>query len=336
MKKNVLIIDNWFKSKRHHLINEISLRDDLNVTEEYNFHFNKKFNIIERLFYKLRIPLDSTKFNHRILSLINQKNFDYILVIKGNYIKQKTLDEIKSKPNIKLYHWSNDNMSKNHNTSRYFENGIRFYDKIFTVKGYNVDKLKKKGARNIIFFDKAFAKKHHFIEQFDKRFEFDILFIGSAEKDRYEKMKYLSLNGFKVNIFGNMWNKRKFKENENLIIHRAPLEGKQYRQAISSSKITLCFLRKINDDLQTSRTYEIPACNGFMIAERTSEHSRIYKEDKEAVFFSSKEELLTKVKYYLKNHKKRKEIQKSGYNMIKSSKYQYMNMVNLIFNDLYK
>ena len=73
------------------------------------------------------------------------------------------------------------------------------------------------------------------------------------------------------------------KSQKNLIIHNKPLEGKLYREAISNSKINLCFLRKANDDLQTDRTMEIPACKGFMIAERTNEQIKLFKEDIEAV-----------------------------------------------------
>lgn len=332
MNKTVLIADNWFKSRRHYLIDEISSRSNLNVIEVFNFDKNRKFTVIERIFYKLRLPLDLTKFNRRLVSIVEKNKIDYVIVIKGNYVKPNTLKKIKKISNCKLYSWSNDNMSKKHNSSLYYVNGLKFYDINFTVNGYQIETLKRLGAGRFVYFDKAFSKNDHFPEKLNQKFAFDVLFIGSAEKDRYEMMKYLSENGIRVNVFGNMWTNSGFKSNPNLKIHRHSLEGKNYREAISSSKITLCFLRKINDDLQTSRSFEIPACRGFMLAERTSEHTRIFKEDREAVFFSNKEELLEKTIYYLKNEKKRENIRDNGYNMILNSKYKFKYIVDLIFN----
>ena len=124
----------------------------------------------------------------------------------------------------------------------------------------------------------------------------------------------------------------------NLFIHKHPLFNENYALAIASSKITLTFLSKINEDLHTSRSFEIPACGGFMIAERTSEHTTLFEENKEAVYFSSNNELLEKINYYLNNEIVRKEIINNALKRSKSSGYSYDDMADKLvidFQELY-
>ena len=329
----ILIIDNGFKDYKPFIIK--SFEKDLNVELKviYNFERLKKFSLIERIFYKLRFPLDNSNFNARILSISHKFKPNLIFIIKGNYVFPSTITSLKRNLNAKIISWTADNMIKKHNTSFYFDKSISIYDIHFTTKSNAVKPLEKIGAKKVIFLNKAFSKYDHFPVEYDSNYDFDVLFIGTAEKERFKTMKYLSINGIRVNIFGNSWSK-KYIGNHNLIIHRRPLLGEEYRKAIYSSKVTLCFLRKINDDLQTDRTMEIPACKGLMFAERTNEHKNLFKENKEAIFFDSNEELLKKIKFYLNNKSLADEIRKNGFERCIKSNYDFDNMKDIILNEI--
>jgi spore maturation protein CgeB len=88
-------------------------------------------------------------------------------------------------------------------------------------------------------------------------------------------------------------------------------------------EIALHFLRHGNRDEQDSRTFEIPACKIFMIAEKSLLHLQLFKENEEAVFFETKEELLEKVKFYRDNNEERERIAKNGYTRCISSGYDH-------------
>ena len=71
------------------------------------------------------------------------------------------------------------------------------------------------------------------------------------------------------------------------------------------------------------RTFEIPACSAFMLAERTDEHLELFKEDKEAVYFTSTEELVDKVAFYLKHEAARRQIAEAGYRRLTTGGFTY-------------
>jgi spore maturation protein CgeB len=108
------------------------------------------------------------------------------------------------------------------------------------------------------------------------------------------------------------------------------LYREDYPKVLQAFKISLCFLRKINSDQQTARTMEIPACGGFLLAERTNEHLRLFEEGKEADFFSSNEELLEKCEYYLQHETLLADIAKAGRSRCVTSGYSNLETIGKI------
>jgi spore maturation protein CgeB len=121
-----------------------------------------------------------------------------------------------------------------------------------------------------------------------------------------------------------MWNKANVSNiSENLKIHSKELVGDDYNSTLANAKVVLGFLRKVNLDTQTSRTFEIPACGGFMIMEYTKNQDRLFTEDKEAVYFRTKEELLHKAEYYIQHQSEAKTIVKNARLRCETDHYEY-------------
>ncbi len=267
--------------------------------------------------YNFSVSLFAVDINKEILDRCSGKYYDIVWIDKGLLINSKTLSLLKSKNIVgKIIGYSPDNMMERHNQSQNFLDSFPYYDYYVTTKSYTVDILKRMGCSNIIFVNNAFEESFHYpynlTDNERNRLGGKVGFIGAWEQERYNSILYLAENGIPIKVWGGgKWLICKNKY-PTLEIKPTGLFSDEYNKALSAFDISLCFLRKMNFDLQTTRTMEIPACGSLLMAERTSEHMQLFEENKEAVFFSNNEELLEKCRYYLHHEEERKQITKAA------------------------
>src|SRR6185436_2742196 len=123
-------------------------------------------------------------------------------------------------------------------------------------------------------------------EEERRNFGAEVGFVGQYERERADALVALSGAGIPVTAWSWDWDLRRHRH-LNLDVRRRFLDGLDYARAVNAARINLGFLRKVNRDLQTTRSIEIPACGGFLLAERTDEHRRLFREGEEAEFFGS-------------------------------------------------
>ena len=273
--------------------------------------------LLYKIFWKLRIPLDDMGVNFALRREIKKNSFDVIWIEKGNMIWPWTLKHLKRlSPNSALISCSEDDMFVRHGHSLWYRWGVCNYDIVFTTKTYNLNELLSFGVkRTVLFLDSYDEQMHKQISQAKlqkNRFSSDVSAVGAFENERAMSILYLAQNGIKVTVWGNGWGGW-VNRHPNLDVRNEFLFGEDYSRAICASKININFLRKINRDEVTSRSVEIPACGGFMLAERTERHSSYFEEGIEAEFFSSNQELLEKVRIFLQKDLEREKIAMAGY-----------------------
>ncbi len=340
---NILFVSGSYPTKETHPM-KLSLESlGAKVEEVHRWkrevsHYKDDRSLVEKIFEKFKIPLDKDGANKDILSKIRNSSYDIVFVVKGNHIFPSTLSKIKKNyPNLKLINWSLDDMFAKHNRSFFYTLNLKKYDLVVSTKSYNLDEceLPSLGAKKILFQNNSFYQFDYIktIKR-NKIYKYDVCFIGTAEKQRFDSMNYLARNGIKVTIFGSGWEKRQFSEfHPNLTINAQNLDGKDYFEAIASSKISLCFLRKINRDRQTLRTVEIPSVGGFLLAEYSEEHASMFEDCHEASFFRTDDELFEKVNYYLENDALREKIAQKGKERAKS--FNMIHSAERILEELY-
>ena len=331
----LLFISNGSKNEISYFADAYHNRNDLIVEVEYLWTNKRNYNFTYRIFNKLKIPPDVDDINGRLLDKIKSFDPNIIFIVKGNSVYPWILKSIKQEyPDIKLVSFSNDNMCLWSNKSLYYHFGINYYDLVVSI---NIDlyrRIEEFYSGKVLYIDKSYSKKYHKFLQLENK-QYDCLFIGSYEKERFEIMKYLAQSGIKIDVFGNMWDKADVSNiSSNLTIHYQELVGNDYNHSLANAKIVLGFLRKVNLDTQTSRTFEIPACGGFMIMEYTENQDRLFAEDKEMVYFRTKEELLNKILYYIKHQDEAQSIVNAARSRCETDGYEYDYRIDTILESI--
>ncbi len=277
---------------------------------------SKKYWLTLRIIRRLGYPPDLAGANAQILSYIKSLLFDILWVDKGLAIHPRTLSAIKRQnPACQLVHYSPDDMLNPRNQSKRYLAGLPLYDLHVTTKSYNVSELKEIGATNVFLVENAYDKYTHrpiaLTRDEERQWGCDVGFIGAYERERFEMLLALAKAGVEVVVRGPGW-ETCLDRHPQLQVKPGWVLGDDYAKAIVATKINLCFLRKVNRDLQTTRSVEIPACGGLMLAERTEEHLALFEEGKEAEFFGDEKELKEKINYYLQYDVKREQIAAKG------------------------
>ncbi len=139
-----------------------------------------------------------------------------------------------------------------------------------------------------------------------------ISFVGTALDHRVPFVRRLiARERLPVTVFGNRWEKTLLYQLHRSCFHPAVL-AHAYADVIRCSHISLGFVSSSNRDEYSMRTFEIPACAGFLLAERTPAHQALFREGVEAEFFDSVLECADKARFYLRNHSVRARVAAAG------------------------
>ena len=304
----------------------------------------RDFSLLYRVAHRLGYCLDTEKVNAAIRRAVEAYRFDFVWIEKGNMIGAATLRHIRHvSPETRLFWYSEDDMFLPHNQSRAFLKSLPLYDCVFTTKERNrqAAELPALGARKVVAVDKAFDPLQHKPVEVtaDERVALgaDVGFIGTYERDRAAAMAGLAEAGFRVRVWGNGWGSCPYRH-ANLVVEGRPVVNSaselRYTKAICATRINLGFLRRLNRDQQTDRSVEIPACGGFMLAERSDEHRRLFVEGIEAEFFASPGELVEKTRFYLANEDRRVAVAQAGRRRCLESDYTHLNRVRFMLADV--
>lgn len=286
-----------------------------------------RYRVQNRLFLRgWSVPLpDPLRGAARALAAAKRRHWDIIWLEKALTIGPDVVRKLRNAcPRAKIIGFSPDDMTRRHNQSRQFVEALRYYDWFITTKAHSVADLRALGCTNVVVVGNGFdpeAFRPVPVSAGDvARLGGDVGFIGTYENDRALRVLELARAGLRVRVWGDGW-RALADGHPNLRIERRALDFDDFARACGAFKINLGFLRKLNADQQTTRSVEIPACGGFLLAERTPEHQALFDEGREAEFFASDGELIDKCRRYIDDEVSRGAIARRGHERCITSGY---------------
>jgi spore maturation protein CgeB len=275
-------------------------------------------DIRDKLAYRLfdKKPAKFRVFNRDLIDLAVRFQPEVVLVTKGSFICPDTLDKIKQRTAAILVNYATDDPFNRKTSGRDIVDGIPFYDFYICSKQAIMDDVGRAGCPNVSFLPFGYEPTIHFPEaaatpEEAERYSSDVAFIGGADADRHPFFEVLvdALPNLNLHLYGGYWDRhprlRKY--------HRGFALGRDYRLVMGGTKIAPCLVRRANRDGHVMRTFEVPACGAFLLAERTDEHLEFFSESREMACFSTPDELVEKVRYYLSHEEERAEIARAGH-----------------------
>ncbi len=147
-----------------------------------------------------------------------------------------------------------------------------------------------------------FAANHFLYKDFGLEKKYDVVFIGKNFGNRQMYVDYLKSNGVNVTVLGMGWEAGRASQMQ--MIEMFGQAKIVLNFSSSSQRPEFMFIK--------GRIFEIPATGSFLLTEVCKNLNEFFKIGEELDVFSTKEELLEKVIYYLDNEELREEIANNG------------------------
>jgi hypothetical protein len=244
-------------------------------------------------------PFHYKRFNESILSEAARLEPDVVVVVKGAYVAPRTLQVIKERFASRLINYSTDSIFNPATTTPDLRSGLCEYDVYATPRTSISNRLKMAGAKRIEFVPFGYHPDVHFPVAWSGATRPDVVFIGGADPSRVAFIRQLiaRLGRVQLELFGGYWHRYADLKP----YYRGMAIGEAFRRAAGGARIALNLVRTANEDGHTMKTFEIPACGGFMLATRSPDHEAMFEEDREASMFADVDECASKIRYFLDN-----------------------------------
>ncbi len=291
--------------------------------------------LVRKIVHRLVMGPQVERLNRDLIALAEREKPDLLWTDKLLWMQPSALERLRRMGIATVSYMIDNPFGPRRDPGwRLYMKDIPHYDLHVVQRDKNMEDYRDRGARDVIKIQTAFEPTLHYPppgDWSDRRRDRSVSFVGTPYDDRAGTLTRLAQE-FPVTISGSpkAWQRALSPAAFAGLFREGELFQQQYREAIWRSKINLSFITHSNQDEFVHKSFEIAACGGFLLAERSRGHMERFEEDREAVFFSSFEECAEKVRRYLYDEPARSAIAAAGRARAVRSGYDNDHQVALI------
>lgn len=298
-------------------------------------------NIVFKALSRTKLAMESYLRKRLSVLFKETKAFrpDLIFICKGNTLEASTVDELRSISGaimLNLY-TDNPNVDPGHAMFGQLSSRLARYDCVFSSSKSLIPVFYLCGAPKVALLPFAHDPALHqpaTVNPSEKAFyESPVACLSTWGALHEQWLEHLAPFGLK--IWGKHWHHLR---PASPLIHcwQKPGAtevgvGADMAKVCGCSSIVFNLVRAEHGCLSSMKTFELPACGAFVISNRTDEQLEYFEEDRCAVYFSTAQELLEKVRFYLQHQELREKIAASAYAEV-SNRHTYSHRLETILS----
>ncbi len=265
-----------------------------------------------------------TRLNTDLLRTVATMRPDLLLIYRGTHVQARTLRDIRGLvPGIVIAGYNNDDPfgpGQPHYRWRHFLDCLAEYDVALAYRHHNLQDFQNHGAKRVRLLRSWFIpERNHPVTltaQDEAAYAADVVFVGHYEDDgRVELLEAVVKQGFRLRLFGPGYDWDPVLSRSSVLKHLRPVRlvwGEDYNKALCGAKVALCFFSRLNRDTYTRRCFEIPATGTMMLSEHSDDLATLFAEGRDADYFRSTEELISKLTLYVGDENLRRAVAQAG------------------------
>lgn len=280
---------------------------------------------VQRVARRLTRPLLPTLFDAWLPRFARGRRFDLVFCHKSMRLEAATLRRVADDQHALLFCFQPDHPFDSHPSRSNARSRalVPLVDCYFTFGRFIMPPLVEAGARRVEFLPFAHDPELHappkLSDEERRALRCEVAFVGNHSLERERWLQPLLDRD--LGIWGARWDQAVARDARfQRAIRGGPQIGADFARIYAAADIGLNLIQ-VYPDGHNMRSFEAPACGGFVLSNRTPELLQLFVEDVELACFGDVSELRTKVDHYLRHPEERRRIAEAGHARVINETY---------------